>query len=358
MKVSVLVTACEHEDHVGEALDSVRMQRMTFELEVLVSVTADGPGWKSASFLGDGDFEVLGESVQEAEGPRLRRLLERATGEYVARLHTCDFWLREDKLKLQVEALEARPDAHVCVHDTILFYEDGSKPATELPYESLLGPDGLLSVREPLDPSSVVMRRRPAACTQRGCGSCRLSMARCTSSTDSVRLLTSPIRGGASRVRQSAVTREGRIRRLERPPYAARARSSIRGFPLPRAGRVRLEQYPDVARRRAGRATRGRRARAKQRRRGTCRAWRPQRAPFSWRCNRLRRWVACGRPGGRSAPRARACEGASYLVVPAAGRWWLEEYTELAEYLDASHERVWVDADAVFTASVGSTPDR
>ena len=54
---------------MGEALDSVRMQRMTFELEVLVGVTADGPSSKAASFFGGGDFEVLGVPVQEAEGP-------------------------------------------------------------------------------------------------------------------------------------------------------------------------------------------------------------------------------------------------------------------------------------------------
>ena len=114
-----------------------------------------------------------------------------------------------------MEALEARPAAHVCVHDTILFYDDGSRPATELRYESLFGPDGLLSVREPLDPSSVVMRRRPASAYPAWVWQLSYVDGALHLIDGLGAIAHVAVRGGASRVRQSALTCEGRIRRLK-----------------------------------------------------------------------------------------------------------------------------------------------
>ena len=100
------------------------------------------------------------------------------------------------------------------MHDTILFYEDGSKPGTELRYESVLGPDGLLSVREPLDPSSVVMRRRPVSVYPAWVWQLP-SVDGALHLIDGLGAIAHvAIRGGASRVLESALTREGRIRRL------------------------------------------------------------------------------------------------------------------------------------------------
>ena len=347
MTVSILVTGCDDEAHVREALDSVSMQRTTFALEVLVSATAHTPGWETASAYADDALEVIGEPAQEAEGPRLRRLLERARGEYVARLDTCDLWLREDKLQLQVEALEAQPVTSVCVHDTIRFHEDGSEPATELTYESMLKPDGLLSVREPLDPSSVVMRRRSADAYPTW-------VWRLPAADGALHLIDGlgatahvSVRGSASRARYGSRSREWRLRRLEgrlelleriRPLVASRhlehiayAASNVRML-------LAVEQVlpPDAAV-----------------------------LMLSSGDDELVELVdsvarhfpaeVAGYAGGLPSDgddaiallnRGRA-EGADYLVVPAAGRWWLEAYPELAACLDASHQRVHVDGDAV-----------
>ena len=38
-------------------------------------------------------------------------------------------------------------------------------------------------------------------------------------------------------------------------------------------------------------------------------------------------------------------DGADYLLIPDAHRWWLDFYAEFAAHLDARHTRIWTDAD-------------
>ena len=47
-------------------------------------------------------------------------------------------------------------------------------------------------------------------------------------------------------------------------------------------------------------------------------------------------------------------DGAEYLLIPDAQRWWLEFYGEFAAHLDARHTRIWTDADCtIYSLAAG-----
>jgi hypothetical protein len=347
MKVSVLATACDDEEHIREALDSVRMQRTSFELEVLVSATLGSQGLEVASAYGDGRFEAVGAPVQEVDGRRLRRLIERAKGKYVARLHTCDCWLREDKLQLQVEALEARRDLSVCVHDTILFHEDGSEPATEIRHESPLDLGGLLSVRESLDPSSVVIRRRAPDVYPAWVWDLPEADPALHVLDGLAGIAHLPVCASASRVRKGTPSCEARLLRLEgrlalfervRPLVASSYLDQLEYASSNARALIAVEHVIPFD------------ASVLVLSRGD-----EQLVELGGRIARhfpadIETYTGGLPADGREAVALlqRGCaEGAQYVVVPAAARWWLGQYPDLAAYLDAHHERVFVDADAV-----------
>ncbi len=50
-------------------------------------------------------------------------------------------------------------------------------------------------------------------------------------------------------------------------------------------------------------------------------------------------------------------EGASYLVFPATGFWWLDYYVDFREHLDRQHQKIWQDDFCIIYRLNGTTPD-
>jgi glycosyltransferase involved in cell wall biosynthesis len=119
--VSVLVVTYNHARFVRQALDSALAQRLPHAFEILVSEDCST----------DGTREIVQEYADRH--PHLVRLLlsERnlhsnevvargfraARGRYVALLDGDDYWTSNDKLRLQVAFLDARPDLTICFHN-------------------------------------------------------------------------------------------------------------------------------------------------------------------------------------------------------------------------------------------------
>jgi glycosyltransferase involved in cell wall biosynthesis len=132
-RVSVLVTAYEHERYIARALEGVLEQRdVPFELVVGDDFSSDGtrtvieryarahPDLIRTHFpdrnLGKGGSAIFAE------------LLAGARGQYVAGLDGDDFWTAPDKLRRQVAHMDANPECAMCFHDVLCHHEDGSCP--------------------------------------------------------------------------------------------------------------------------------------------------------------------------------------------------------------------------------------
>lgn len=135
MKLSVLLTTYNHAAFISQALESVASQATDFDFEIVI---AD-------DYSDDGTREIVQEFAERH--PRQARLilpdsnlgdngnpiflqqLDAARGEYAALLDGDDFWTSADKLQIQVDLLDSRPECSTCFHDVEVVYEDGGHPS-------------------------------------------------------------------------------------------------------------------------------------------------------------------------------------------------------------------------------------
>jgi glycosyltransferase involved in cell wall biosynthesis len=132
-RVSVLITAYEHERYIARALDGVLEQRGV-DFELLVSDDASTDGTRAViRRYEESNPDVIRTYFPErnlGKGGSLifAELLQRARGELVAMLDGDDYWTDPDKLRAQVAHMDAHPGCSMCFHDVLCHYEDGSQP--------------------------------------------------------------------------------------------------------------------------------------------------------------------------------------------------------------------------------------
>jgi glycosyltransferase involved in cell wall biosynthesis len=131
--ISVLVTTYNHDRYIAKALDSVLTQRGDFTFELLIGedcstdrtreiVLAYATNWPDRIRL-----ELPEENLGKGGNALLRRLMQAATGEYIALLDGDDYWTSGEKLAKQVGFLEAHPDCAVCFHGARVIYEGATR---------------------------------------------------------------------------------------------------------------------------------------------------------------------------------------------------------------------------------------
>jgi len=132
-RVSVLITAFEHERYIARALEGVLEQRGV-PFEVLVGDDASTDGTREVierharahrglirTFFPERNLGQGGSALFAA-------LLARARGEYIAGLDGDDFWTAPDKLQRQVAYMDEHRGCAMCFHDVLTHHEDGSRP--------------------------------------------------------------------------------------------------------------------------------------------------------------------------------------------------------------------------------------
>jgi len=168
MKLSVLVRTFNHERFIVEAIESVLMQRTSFDYEIVV-----GDDWST-----DGTRELL-KQFESRHRKTLRLLLheermgayrnyhavlEACRGEYVAVLDGDDYWTAPDKLQKQVDFLDQHLDCPMCCHNAMLVSEAPDfepVPMQTVPMKPFLGVEDLLE-RSPALHTTTAVRRDAA----------------------------------------------------------------------------------------------------------------------------------------------------------------------------------------------------
>ena len=137
-KVSILLVTYNHVKFIGQALDSILMQKTEYDyvIHVLEDCSTDGtqdvimryvrehPGVVKPFFnaINLGRINPPSKRLQDVFYQRLKQL----DGDYIAILDGDDYWSSPHKLQSQVSFLEANPDFAAAAHATIKVYEDGS----------------------------------------------------------------------------------------------------------------------------------------------------------------------------------------------------------------------------------------
>ncbi|SEB47946.1 glycosyltransferase family A protein [Terriglobus roseus] len=155
MRVSVVIPAYNAEPYLHECLSSVLTQTHPVEEVIVID---DGSTDRTRSIA-----ESFGSPVrllqQKQGGPaRARNLgVKEARGEWIAFLDADDLWL-PDKVRKQLSALAAAPEAVLCYTGLLALKLDGSRVAVQAP--SLSHVDAMLSLTNVGIPPSAVMLRR------------------------------------------------------------------------------------------------------------------------------------------------------------------------------------------------------
>lgn len=117
--VSVWIVAYNHERFIAQCLESVLMQQVDFTYEIVIGEDCSTDGTRAIIQ----DFEarypdiikpIYHESNVGATCNAYKYCYPKLRGKYIACLEADDFWIDDQKLQLQVDALEKDPQAVLC----------------------------------------------------------------------------------------------------------------------------------------------------------------------------------------------------------------------------------------------------
>jgi glycosyltransferase involved in cell wall biosynthesis len=142
--VSVCIQTYKHEEYIKECLDSILMQKTTFDFEILLGED-DSPDdtrsicieyakkypQKIRLFL-HGRSNVIFINNKPTGRYNFIYNLQASNGKYIALCEGDDYWVDEHKLQKQVEQMEKNHNLAICFHNVNVSYEE--KEEKSLPF--------------------------------------------------------------------------------------------------------------------------------------------------------------------------------------------------------------------------------
>lgn len=168
IKVSIICNAFNHEKYIRKCLEGFVSQNTDFEYEVLIHDDASTDGTPEVIKEFEAKYPnvikpIFQKTNQYSQGIpiTIRYQFPRVNGKYIAICEGDDYWCDENKLQIQVDALEQHNELDMCAHHADVFTrgkksgEIGPKQDNIiLPLEQvILGGGGILST------NSLVFRR-------------------------------------------------------------------------------------------------------------------------------------------------------------------------------------------------------
>ena len=139
MKLSVFVVTYNQEQYIRQCLDSIVMQKVNFDYEVIISddCSTDGTGAICDEFAAKyPQVQVFRHEKNIGLLKNWEFVMNKCKGEYIALIEGDDYWIDENKLQRQVDWLGAHPDYTLTFTRAEIQYENGAEIGAEknLPY--------------------------------------------------------------------------------------------------------------------------------------------------------------------------------------------------------------------------------
>jgi glycosyltransferase involved in cell wall biosynthesis len=130
VKVSVAMITYNHEAFIAQAINSVLMQQVNFNYELVIGEDCSTDNTRSIVT----DFRdrhpdkirLVVSNVNVGANKNEARTLQACRGQYIAFLEGDDYWTDPAKLQKQVDFLESQPGCALCFHDVMMISEDGA----------------------------------------------------------------------------------------------------------------------------------------------------------------------------------------------------------------------------------------
>ena len=132
--VTVGIQTYNHAGFIAQAIESVLDQQVDFDYDILIGEDCSTDGTREIVLTyrdrwPDRIKLLLSDQNAGNDGRTLlRRMLETASGDYLALFDGDDYWTSPLKLARQVSFLDHHPECALCFHQTTVVYEDGSQP--------------------------------------------------------------------------------------------------------------------------------------------------------------------------------------------------------------------------------------
>lgn len=129
--VSVVVLTYNHEKYIKQALDSILMQKVNFDYEILIGDDASSDNTVKILKEYQNKYPYVIKLFLNKENLGATRnaynVLMNAKGKYLATCEGDDYWIDVNKLQIQVDFLEFNKDYIGCTHRTLIVDESGKK---------------------------------------------------------------------------------------------------------------------------------------------------------------------------------------------------------------------------------------
>ena len=128
MKLSVCMITYNHEKYIAQAIDSVLMQEVNFDYEIVIGEDCSTDNTRGILLEYQKKYpnkiKLLLRDKNLGMMHNFVNTLNNCSGQYVALLEGDDYWTDSHKLQKQVDFLETHPDFVICFHNMNIIYED------------------------------------------------------------------------------------------------------------------------------------------------------------------------------------------------------------------------------------------
>lgn len=128
MKLSVFVVTYNQEKYIRQCLDSILMQKVDFDYEVVIGEDHGTDGTRAICEEYAAKYpqiRLLPLTENLGVAGNWRRVLLECKGEYIAMCEGDDYWLDDNKLQKQVDFLDRNPKYSGCFHNANKVDDDG-----------------------------------------------------------------------------------------------------------------------------------------------------------------------------------------------------------------------------------------
>ncbi len=134
-KVSICMITYNHQEYIGQALDSILNQKTTFPFEIVIGDdnSKDDTQKICLSYAAKFPEKVKYHRREKNMGmmPNMIDILSKCDGKYIALCEGDDYWTDENKLQTQANFLDDHPDASLCCHNHFVLTNNQFIPANK-----------------------------------------------------------------------------------------------------------------------------------------------------------------------------------------------------------------------------------
>jgi glycosyltransferase involved in cell wall biosynthesis len=131
MKLSVAMITYNHEQYIGQAIESILAQNVNFEYEIVIGEDCSTDGTRAVITAFQRRYpERIKLLLRDRNVGSMRNFtgtIEACHGEYLALLEGDDYWIATDKLQKQINFLDAHPECAICCGRVQAVYEAGTQ---------------------------------------------------------------------------------------------------------------------------------------------------------------------------------------------------------------------------------------